>query len=135
MRPGLFIISILGFSAVAIGAMGAHLTDSTVLSPADLKAFDTGMNYHWYHTLAIMCVYLFELRYQRFRFELTLYAFTLGIVLFSGTIYIKTLGLSYGYDRVKHLTVLNPIGGISFMFGWLSLLIAGFRTWRDKKPV
>lgn len=105
----LVIAALSGFIAVALGAFGAHGLKPH-LSAETLQWFETGNRYHFYHTFALLAVALLRndsklIRYAGF-------AFLLGIVLFSGSLYVMAV------TGVKILGIITPIGGLAFLAGW-----------------
>ena len=118
--PAVFvaIAAINGFLAVALGAFAAHGLRARL--PEDLLAvFQTGVQYHMYHALALFGVGLLCMQYG----ESTLLrasgcAFVVGIVIFSGSLYILSL------SGIRWLGAITPIGGIAFLTGWLLLAAA-----------
>jgi uncharacterized membrane protein YgdD (TMEM256/DUF423 family) len=115
------LTGVSGFLAVGFGAFGAHGLRNK-LSAEMLSAFQTGVQYQFYHTLALLMVTLLLLRFPVDRYLLgTAVAFVVGIVLFSGSLY----GLALGGPR--WLGPVTPLGGLSFMVGWVMLLLASFR--------
>jgi len=50
------------------------------------------------------------------------YGFALGILLFSGSLYILALG------GPRLLGPITPLGGVCFIFGWLALAASAFRA-------
>lgn len=114
----LLLSSISGFLAVALGAFGAHGLKNT-LSDSLLSAFQTGVQYHFYHTLALLLTAVLMFRYPQIKWlEWSGILFLLGIVLFSGSLYAMALG------GPRWLGPVTPIGGLCFMAGWLLLAIA-----------
>ncbi|WP_188858616.1 DUF423 domain-containing protein [Marinobacterium nitratireducens] len=106
-----------GFVAVALGAFAAHGLKSQ-LAPALLEVFQTAVQYQFYHSLAWLLVALAGLFGQagkRLRFSG--YCFGIGILLFSGSLYVLALG------GVHWLGAVTPLGGVAFLLGWL--LLAG----------
>jgi len=107
--------SISGFLAVVIGAFGAHGLKGK-LSDAMMSAYATGVQYHFYHTLALLAVALYMLAGHNSRLLLaSCVFFLLGLVGFSGSLYWLALG------GPKWLGPVTPIGGLCFMVAWLVL--------------
>ena len=106
----LVIAALSGFIAVALGAFGAHGLKPH-LSAEAMQWFETGNRYHFYHTFALLAVGLLFvndsklLRYAGF-------SFLLGIVLFSGSLYVMAI------TGMKTLGLITPIGGLAFLAGW-----------------
>lgn len=119
LRGFLLLAAFFGFTGVALGAFAAHGLRAR-LSSEYLAVFQTGVNYQLIHALALLAVALLA---QHLPGRLTLFAgslFTLGILLFSGSLYLLTLsGLKLG--------IVTPIGGLAFLGGWLCLGLAAWR--------
>jgi uncharacterized membrane protein YgdD (TMEM256/DUF423 family) len=113
----LLVGAVAGFLAVALGAFGAHGLRSR-LSPDMLAVFETGVRYHMYHTLAILVVALMLARIDGWMIRAAGWAFTVGIVLFSGSLYLLAL------TGVTVLGAITPIGGLAFLLGWGLLAVA-----------
>lgn len=107
------VASILLAIAVMVGAFGAHGLEGKVSEMA-LKTYQTGVTYHFYHALAILIIGLFELQ-TKIRFKVPTTFFLLGILLFSSNCYF------YALTEVRAFAMVVPLGGLSFIVGWLSL--------------
>ena len=117
-----YLAGLFGLSATALGAYGAHGLSSGGTAPQLVAAFNSGVQYQFYHALALLFVVL-ALRLAPVKLlHLAAGWFVLGTVLFSGSIYALVL---FG---TKGIGFITPLGGVCFMAGWLSLLLAG-RTW------
>ncbi len=106
-----------GFTAVALGAFGAHLL-ADHLDASQLSTYKTGVQYQFIHTLACMALYLFYRRSAKPAYRHTCYLFLIGIVLFSGSLYLLSCKSLLGIEGFKALGVLTPIGGLFFLMGW-----------------
>ena len=108
----LSLAAISGFLAVAIGAFGAHGLES-VLNADSMRTYQTGVQYHFYHTLALLGVGLLAMQIEPSRL-LTIagWAFVVGIVLFSGSLYILSI------SGIRWLGAITPLGGLAFLIGW-----------------
>ncbi|MCX2532294.1 DUF423 domain-containing protein [Plesiomonas shigelloides] len=104
-----------GFFVVAFGAFGAHVL-SRSLAAAQMTLLQTGLNYQMFHTAALLAVGVFGLQYPRQRLDLGCLWWVLGILLFSGSLY------AYALSGLHWLVWLTPVGGVSFLAGWLVLL-------------
>ena len=113
----LLVGAVAGFLAVALGAFGAHGLRAR-LSPEMLAVFETGVRYHMYHALAIVIVALMVGRFDGWMFRAAGWAFTVGIVLFSGSLYLLAV------SGVTILGAITPIGGLAFLVGWGLLVVA-----------
>ncbi len=134
MKNGLMFIAILGASGVLFGAMGRH-TASALVNPETYEIFTIGLQYQWYHTLAMFGLYLLEQRHDHANFKLSFYSFFTGIVLFSGGAYLKVLGEMYDLAWAKSLGFINPIGGLALTLGWISLVLIAYRIMKKKETV
>ncbi len=109
-----------GFIGVAMGAFGAHGLRGKVADNL-FHAFETGVSYQISHTLALLgvCI-LMQMWGMKLSLQLAAYAFMLGIVLFSGSLYGLAL---LGY---KWLGPVTPVGGLAFLAGWALLTWAAW---------
>jgi uncharacterized membrane protein YgdD (TMEM256/DUF423 family) len=109
--------------AVAAGAFGAHALrgrlDATIIS-----VFETGVRYQMYHALALLATGLAAARWPHRLWMLAASGFVLGVVLFSGSLYLMTLG---GWRSIGWVT---PFGGLAFLIGWGLFGAAAFRITR-----
>lgn len=113
----LIIGSISGALAVMIGAFGAHGLKEK-LSEKMLANYMTGVEYHFYHTFAILAVGLIALHIQPKLLAASGWSFVIGIVLFSGSLY------AMAPTGITKLGAITPIGGLAFIIGWVLLTIA-----------
>ncbi len=119
----LFVAGLSGALAVGFGAFGAHGLER-VAEPAALAAYKTGALYHLIHSLALFGVAgLAAFDKDRARWPGRL--FLVGIILFSGSLYV--LGLTGS----RALVLLTPVGGLCFIAGWLALALTGWRLGRS----
>ncbi|MCP3907360.1 MAG: DUF423 domain-containing protein [Oceanicoccus sp.] len=117
----LIIAAISGLLAVAIGAFGAHGLKGRVTT--DLMAvYQTGVQYHFYHTLALLLVGILMLQFPEVSLlTWTGWLFIAGIIIFSGSLYVMAL------TGIKWLGAITPIGGVAFIAGWLAMAIAVYK--------
>ena len=115
--------AILGALAVVLGAFGAHSLKE-IVPPETVTTFQTGVQYQMYHALALLATAII---YERFSNKLVKYAgtcFIIGIVLFSGSLYLLTILKATETVGVNKIGIITPFGGLFFIAGWL-LLFAG----------
>ena len=115
----LFVGALLAGVGVGLGAFGAHGLRGR-LSPDMLTVFETGVRYHMYHALAIMATAALMTRLEGRAALVAGWSFTAGILIFSGSLYALAL------TGVTTLGAITPIGGLAFLIGWVSLMIAAF---------
>ncbi len=107
-----------GLVSVVMGAFGAHALRGRLESSL-MNAFETGVNYQMTHSLALLVACLLAEHWGRnLVIDLSAAFFTVGILLFSGSLY----GLAL--TGMKWLGPVTPIGGLALILGWLSLLVA-----------
>ena len=114
-----------GFSAVALGAFGAHgLRKKLADAPDGARRMDwwqTGASYHLAHALAIGLAALLHERIPGSLPDAAAWAFVAGILLFSGSLYVMTV------TGIRALGAVTPIGGLGFLVGWGCLFWAALR--------
>ena len=107
--------------SVAIGAFGAHALRAR-LEPARLATFETAVQYHMLHALALLAVAALMGRVQSQQLLLLSGGlFTAGIFLFSGSLYALAI------TGITWLGAITPLGGIAFIGGWLCMGIAAWK--------
>lgn len=105
------LIGVAGASAVLLGAFGAHALRG-VLDAQAMELWHTAVDYHVWHALALaVAVGLGCGRSGR----IAVWAFAIGILLFSGSLYALALGAP------RWCGVITPFGGLAFIAGWLAL--------------
>ncbi|MCT1901241.1 DUF423 domain-containing protein [Oceanobacillus sojae] len=115
MKLFLIIGAVLGFLAVALGAFGAHGLEGR-LSEKALTNWGKAVDYQMFHTIAIVAVAILLGKFEGSSlFTSSGWLFLAGIVLFSGSLYL------YSLTGVKTLAMITPIGGLSFLVGWVLL--------------
>ena len=118
--------SLLGALAVIAGAFGAHALKAS-LSPRQLEVWQTAVQYQFYHVFALLFLSTFT-RFKNKVIATTYYLFTIGIVLFSGSLYLLACRDLLGLPGLNVLGPVTPIGGLLFIMGWISLAVAAFRN-------
>lgn len=108
--------------AVVVGAFAAHGLKATLGAP-QLALFETAARYQMYHALALLVVgVLVNLpQFSRRLLGYAVLAFIVGILLFSGSLYLLAL------SGIRWLGAVTPLGGISFLLGWLVLIVAALK--------
>lgn len=108
---------------IAIGAFGAHGLRNLVDVDA-LNTFEVGVRYQMYHALAIVLLGFVSAPNRLKRIVFTFFA--LGILFFSGSIYLLSLNAVLPFDAAK-IGFITPIGGLMFILGWLRWAYGLFR--------
>lgn len=112
----LIISSVSGFTAVSIGAFGAHGLRET-LSPQMLEVYKTGVLYQLIHSVVLLALTLNTV----IKAKLPSIFFLLGIILFSFSLYI------YSTSGIRLFAMITPIGGFCFLIGWLLIIYEAIR--------
>ncbi|WP_410221284.1 DUF423 domain-containing protein [Pedobacter sp.] len=117
--------SFFGALAVILGAFGAHGLKN-ILAPDQLSIWQKGVEYQFYHTFAILYLSTFA-RYKNKLISLSFLFFSLGIILFSGSLYLLAVKDVYQISFAKYVGPVTPIGGVFFVMGWIGLFLAALR--------
>ena len=103
--------------AVIIGAFGAHGLKA-VLDPAQLNTFEIGVRYQFYHSLAMLVAGILYFHIPKKSILMGGCFFLLGILLFSGSLYLLACREVLGISSWTFLGPLTPVGGVFFILGW-----------------
>ncbi len=115
------VAAIYGFLAVALGAFGAHALKAR-LAPDLMTVYRTGVEYHFYHALALLAVGVYATQYPGRMLDIAGICFAAGILLFSGSLYALAL------SGIKVLGAITPFGGLLLLAGWLALAWSAWRA-------
>lgn len=122
----IIIASVFGILAVILGAFGAHALKS-LLDPAGLEVWKTAVSYQFYHTLALLFVSLLPASNGRAG-NIAAWFFSLGILLFSGSLYLISTKEILNISQLSVLGPLTPVGGLFFILGWISLISIAIKS-------
>ncbi|HVO95992.1 MAG TPA: DUF423 domain-containing protein [Terriglobales bacterium] len=107
--------AIAAFIGVALGAFGDHSL-RTKLTPEMLNIFAVGVRYQMYHALGLIAVAWATTRWPEAHLNGAGWAFIVGIVIFSGSLYLLSI------TDTRWLGAITPIGGLAFLLGWAILV-------------
>lgn len=114
-----------GFLGVMLGAFGAHGLRSSLASAPEgvrrLEVWETAARYQLVHAVALGLVALLTTRFQSQAMPIAGYLFQAGILLFSGSLYIVA------FSGVRSFGAIAPFGGLCFLAGWVSVIVAAFK--------
>lgn len=111
--------AVSGALVVGIGAFGAHGLDL----PTDLEAiYHTGVEYHAYHTLALLAVCAIAPMWSGRAVVWVGRCWLAGVLLFSGSLYLLAV------TDTRWLGAITPLGGLAFIAGWVALAFAATKT-------
>ncbi|MFL0800905.1 MAG: DUF423 domain-containing protein [Agarilytica sp.] len=107
-----------GMAAVIVGAFGAHALKAQ-LTPSLMQAYQTGVHYQFFHTFALLSVgILLERRGAIRLLKWSGVCFALGILLFSGSLYLLAL------SGIRLFGMVTPFGGLLFIVAWFLMWLA-----------
>ena len=112
----LIISAVSGFTAVAIGAFGAHGLREK-LSAEMLEVYKTGVLYQFFHTIVLLILSLNNF----IKGKIASIFFLAGIILFSFSLYL------YSTSGIRFFAMITPVGGVCFLIGWLWLIVEVIR--------
>ena len=111
--------ALFGMIAIVLGAFGAHALKK-VLLPEELITFETGVRYQMYHALFLVLIALLTDLSEKTK-KTIYYLVVLGVVLFSGSIYLLATNRLTSFD-FKVISFVTPIGGLLLILAWGVLL-------------
>lgn len=118
--------SLFGLLAVILGAFGAHGLEGKI-SDKQLETWHTANQYQFYHTLALLFLSTFS-RAKSQSIKVSYIMFTLGILLFSGSLYLLSTRNLLGIENISIIGPITPLGGVCFIIGWIALFIAAMKN-------
>jgi len=108
--------ALLGLTAVILGAFGAHgLKES--LSPEAIDSFETGVRYQMYHAFLLLLAGTALPLSQKAQ-KISFYLILIGVILFSGSIYLLTTKPITGID-ISAIAWITPIVGALLISAWI----------------
>ena len=110
--------ALLGGIAVALGAFGAHGLKSIVTADT-VGTFQTGVQYQMYHALALLAVAIVFAKFPNKLVRWAGISFCIGILLFSGSLYLLTFLKATGKVGLEGIGIITPFGGVFFILGWV----------------
>jgi len=106
-------------AGVVLGAFGAHALEARLEDLGTVDVWKTAVDYQMWHALAILLIV--ALRQEGRAFLVAAYCFSFGVLLFSGSLYWLAL------DGPRWLGPITPIGGLSFIVGWGTMIVAALK--------
>ncbi len=98
-----------------LAAMHEEQDDPEKVIDRRLEQYQTGVEYQMYHAIGLMVLGLVAGRKPSPLWALAGFGFIAGVFIFSGMLYMLVL-----FEEPK-LGAAVPIGGVSFIVGWLAL--------------
>ncbi|MBK8475024.1 MAG: DUF423 domain-containing protein [Opitutaceae bacterium] len=127
-RRSIVFATSAGFSAVGLGAFGAHRLRPMLEAHSQVATWNTAVHYHLLHSVVLLALALYLSRdtppatARRLGHATALFA--AGIALFSGSLYLLALG------GPRWLGPITPVGGLCLLAGWLTV---GWALWRPEE--
>lgn len=120
MKIWLISGAVFAFFSVALGAFGAHALKQ-ILDDYGQSIWDTAVQYQMLHAAALLVLGLLQAHFREINFSPAGWAFIVGIILFSGSLYALAV------SGIKILGAVTPLGGLAFLFGWSWLIYCFFK--------
>lgn len=105
-----------GFLAVALGAFGAHALKPMLTQSGRLETYELAVRYQFYHTIMLFVASVLMMHIQNPKLQYAALFFTLGIFLFSGSLYLLC------FTQLK-VGMITPVGGLCFLLGYVFLFL------------
>ncbi|MEM9158537.1 MAG: DUF423 domain-containing protein [Verrucomicrobiota bacterium] len=112
------IVGILGVLGIGLGAFGAHGLKETLEEAGMTTVWENAVLYHLIHMAALFALSFSDSTLKQKVYSIVAWAWIVGILLFSGSLYAMSL------TQLKFLGPITPLGGLSFMVGWVTLVFA-----------
>ena len=110
-RKTLAVAGALIALATVLGAFGAHALKAH-LSQDKLAVYETAVRYHFFHALGLLAVGVLMRSVDGELLRWSALLVLVGIILFSGSLYLLTFGAP------RFLGVVTPLGGLALIVGW-----------------
>ena len=123
--------AILGALSVMFSAFSAHFLQP-IMSSKDFYSFQTAINMEFFHSIGLMILGILGKRYPTPYINWSGIMFIVGIVLFSGSIFLLTLAGSIFDTKISMLGLVTPVGGLALFAGWVMLLLGIPESKNDK---
>lgn len=121
------VAAILGALSVALGAFAAHSLKQHISDDA-VNIFETGVRYQFYHVFALLAVAIFYKDLNKKFISWSGLLFIIGIILFSGSLYILTYIKGVVVPGYNWVGAFTPVGGLCFILGWIFLFISAVKN-------
>ena len=122
-RKIIITAAIFGLIGVIAGAFGAHGLDPQ-FTAKQKEIWRTAVQYQFYHAFALLFLSYFKAETKTIR--LSYYLFTIGIIFFSGSLYLLACADLLGISNFAYIGPITPFGGLLFIAGWASLAYAAY---------
>jgi uncharacterized membrane protein YgdD (TMEM256/DUF423 family) len=118
--------AVLGMLAVITGAFGAHALKARLEAP-QIQVWNTAVQYQFYHVLALLFLSTLA-RNDSSQVYASYWLFVLGIIFFSGSLYLLSCSSILQWSWLRVLGPITPIGGLLFIAGWFMLALVAVKN-------
>ena len=122
----ILVAAFFGALAVILGAFGAHGLEGKI-SEQHIETWKTANQYHFYHTLALLFLSTFS-RAKTASIRVSFIAFIIGLLFFSGSLYLLSVREITGFGNPAILGPITPLGGVAFIVGWAAPFVAALKN-------
>ncbi|MGL4598491.1 MAG: DUF423 domain-containing protein [Bacteroidia bacterium] len=124
--------------AVILGAFAAHAlgnkVEEGILTAKQVEAFRTGAQYQLVHAIAlILCAIIASQGMSRILIMASRF-FAVGILFFSGSLYLLTTAPVTGIYLAKPFGIITPVGGLFFILAWSLLVVHAWKHLKNHQP-
>lgn len=127
-RTFLVLAGLSGAMAVAAGAYASHGLPAMV-EPRLVEMFDKAARYQLVHAVALLCLAILStFKFFRLWSVIAGLLFVAGMLLFSGSLYVRVLTNNPVWGMV------TPFGGFALIVGWIALVVAGWAARNPSEP-
>lgn len=109
------LAALLGATAVALGAFGAHALHDQLEALGRVQTWETAAHYHLLHALGVLGLAVAARCRETGRLRVVAWIWAAGILLFAGSLY------ALGFGAPRWFGAITPLGGTAFIAGWLML--------------
>lgn len=125
MRLSVVMAGLNGAMAVGLGAFAAHGMSGSDMDYAR-GLIEKGTHYQLVHAVALLAIAALVHQVPDEKIlRIAAYAMLLGILFFCGSLYV------IAFSGITAFGMIAPIGGLSFIGGWLLLAAAGYRRFSE----
>lgn len=114
--------ALIAMASVIIGAFGAHYLKN-LLSVQFMESIETATFYQFIHALGLFVIANNYRYYRKRRIIWSGNLMVVGIILFSGSIYLRILMETFGYGNGWLVAMITPVGGLCLILSWMILFI------------
>ena len=121
-QTGSFLLAL----GILAGALGSHAMKGMV-QENDLNVYEVAVRYQIYHSIGLLILAVGSRRVKEDVLKGIFALFMIGIIFFSGSLYLLSTSVVWANKRLEWLGAIAPFGGVSFIAGWLYLGFKGYK--------